>query len=71
MQTDPRTTSLGAAIRARRRQLQLTQDEVAAVVGVDRRVVSQLERGKSTVYLTIALRVAEALGLDIRLEPRS
>ena len=55
----------GRALRQRRRAVGLTQDEVAAVIGVNRRVIGELERGKPTVQLNIALRAAEALGLDL------
>jgi y4mF family transcriptional regulator len=68
--THPSTTSFGERIRARRQHLDLTQGALADVVGVNRRVIGELERGKPTVQLIIALRVAEALGLDVRLEER-
>jgi DNA-binding XRE family transcriptional regulator len=61
---------LGNALRARRRELGLTQEEVAGVIGVNRRVIGELERGKGTVQLRIAMEVARVLGLDIELEPR-
>lgn len=64
------STDLGRALRERRRAAGLTQDDVAAAAGVNRRVVGELERGKPTVQLAIALRVAEALGLDIVLRER-
>jgi HTH-type transcriptional regulator / antitoxin HipB len=66
---DPPT--LGNQLRDRRSQLGLTQSALADVVGVNRRVIGELERGKPTVQLEIALRVAEALGLDVQLHPRS
>jgi HTH-type transcriptional regulator / antitoxin HipB len=61
---------LGAALRARRRQLKLTQDDVALSIGVSRRVIGQLEQGKTTVQLGIALDAARALGLDLRVSAR-
>lgn len=60
----------GRLIRARRRELGLSQEAVADVVGVNRRVLGQLEAGKATVHLHIALDVARALGLDIDLQRR-
>jgi transcriptional regulator with XRE-family HTH domain len=65
------TTELGTAIAARRRALELSQEQLAFVVGVNRRVIGELERGKDTVRLGIALRAVEALGLDIKLEART
>ncbi|HZV72470.1 MAG TPA: helix-turn-helix domain-containing protein [Conexibacter sp.] len=61
----------GTALRTRRQALRLTQDEVAEVIGVNRRVVGELERGKGTVRLEIALAAARAVGLDVALQARS
>ena len=65
------STDFGQVLRARRRALSLTQEDVAGVVGVNRRVISELERGKGTVRLEIALEAARTLGLDVDLRPRS
>jgi HTH-type transcriptional regulator/antitoxin HipB len=61
---------LGSVLRARRRELGLTQEKISGVIGVNRRVIGELERGKGTVQLQIAMEVARVLGLDIELEPR-
>jgi len=61
---------LGNALRARRRELGFAQEEISGVIGVHRRVIGELERGKGTVQLQIAMEVARVLGLDIELEPR-
>lgn len=61
---------LGSALRARRRDLGLAQEEVSGVIGVNRRVIGELEGGKGTVQLQIAMEAARVLGLDIELEPR-
>lgn len=66
----PTTDAFGQRIRDRRKQLGLSQSALADVVGVNRRVIGELERGKASVQLTIALRVAEAVGLDVKLEER-
>ncbi len=60
----------GRQIRERRAALGLSQDQVASVVGVNRRVIGELERGKPSVQLDIALRVAQAVGLDVDLRSR-
>lgn len=68
----PRTTEdFGVLLRTRRKELGLTQSEVADVIGVNRRVLGQLEKGKGTVQLQIALAAAQAVGLDILLTPRA
>lgn len=63
-------SALGVAIRTRRRFLGLSQDDLALSIGVNRKVVGQLEGGKETVQLDIALRAARALGLDVGVETR-
>jgi HTH-type transcriptional regulator/antitoxin HipB len=66
--SDP--SDVGQALRTRRQDLGLSQDQVAEVIGVNRRVVGELERGKGSVRLEIALGAARALGLDVDLHPR-
>jgi HTH-type transcriptional regulator / antitoxin HipB len=66
----PNPSEFGSRLRERRRAAGFSQGAVADVVGVNRRVISELERGKPTVQLGIALRVAEALGLDVALTER-
>jgi HTH-type transcriptional regulator / antitoxin HipB len=61
---------LGNALRERRRELGFGQEEISGVIGVNRRVIGELERGKGTVQLQIAMEAARALGLDIELAPR-
>lgn len=63
-------SDFGNELRQRRRAVGLSQGAVADAVGVNRRVIGELERGKSTVQLEIALRVAEALGLDLSFSVR-
>lgn len=62
--------AFGKRIRDRRKYLRLSQSALADVVGVNRRVIGELERGKPSVQLKIALRVAEAVGLDVTLRDR-
>ena len=59
----------GNLLRTRRRELGLTR-EIYSVIGVNRRVIGELERGKSTLQLQIAMEAARALGLDIELVAR-
>lgn len=61
---------LGRVIRARRRELRLTQQLVADLTGINRAVVIQLESGKSTVQLRIVLLVVQVLGMDFELRTR-
>lgn len=61
---------LGRAIRAERRQQKLKQGELAALVGVGNRYLSDLENGKPTVELGRAMQVLSMLGLTIAVRPR-
>lgn len=61
---------LGTVLRQRRRDLGLTQDDLASLIGVNRRVLGELERGKGTVRLEIALAAARMVGLDVDLQVR-
>lgn len=54
--------TLGAALRAARKQLRLTQSDLALAAGVGVRFVVDLEAGKPTVRLEQVLRVIDALG---------
>lgn len=56
---------LGRAVRDRRKALQLTQEELAAVASVTPRLLGEVERGKPTAQLDGVLRILAALGLDL------
>lgn len=67
----PGPNEYGREIRALRMGRRLTQQQLADIIGVNRRVVGELERGKGSVRLEIALAAARALGLDVDLRRRS
>jgi HTH-type transcriptional regulator/antitoxin HipB len=58
---------LGGALRAARKQLELTQPQLALAAGVGVRFIVDLEAGKPTVRLENVLRVIDALGGEIQL----
>ena len=58
---------IGAAIRARRKALGLTQEDVAAQTGLSRPTVGAIEGGKDTAQIGIVLQVCADLGLEIRI----
>lgn len=58
---------LGEAIRTARKQLALTQPQLALAAGVGVRFVVELEAGKPSVRLAQVLRVIDALGGEIAL----
>lgn len=58
---------LGAALRAARKQLGLTQPQLALAAGVGVRFIVDLEAGKPTLRLESVLRVIDALGGELQL----
>jgi HTH-type transcriptional regulator / antitoxin HipB len=58
---------LGAAMLAARKQLGLTQPQLALAAGVGVRFIVDLESGKPTVRLENVLRVIDALGGEVQL----
>ena len=58
---------LGDALRAARKQLGLTQPQLALAAGVGVRFIVELEAGKPTLRLENVLRVIDALGGEIQL----
>lgn len=61
------TQQLGDALRRARKQLNLTQPQLALAAGVGVRFIVDLESGKPTVRLEHVLRVVDALGGTFRL----
>ena len=59
------TEQLGAAARAWRKQLKVTQKELAMTCGTGLRFIVDLEKGKSTCQVGKTLQVLQALGIVI------
>jgi HTH-type transcriptional regulator / antitoxin HipB len=64
------SADLGRQIRAARKAQGLTQAELAETAGVGARFVSELERGKDTARLGLALELARLVGIDLLAAPR-
>lgn len=62
------TQQLGQALRSARKQLGLTQSELALAAGVGVRFIVDLEAGKPTVRLETVMRVIDALGGQVMLD---
>lgn len=58
---------IGAAIRARRVELRVTQKDLAMTCGTGLRFISDLEKGKPTCHIGKVLQVIQALGLEFRI----
>jgi HTH-type transcriptional regulator/antitoxin HipB len=59
---------IGFAIRDRRRRLKLGQDELAARVGVSRKWIIDIEKGKPRAEVGLVLRTLDALDLRLSLD---
>lgn len=59
------TKRLGEQLRARRRELRLTQQELADLAGVSVRSIIALELGKPTVRFDVVSSVLTSLGLTL------
>lgn len=63
--TTMKTKSIGLIIAARRRELGLTQEELADRVQVARQSISNIERGKQIPSYTILIRITSILGISL------
>jgi transcriptional regulator with XRE-family HTH domain len=64
VQPEPRTT-FGAAVRARRLKLSLTQERLAELTGLDPTYISGIERGKRNPALKNIVKIARALKTSV------
>lgn len=62
--------SIGSLIRHERKRQGLTQEQLAAVAGVGIRFVRELEAGKTTCQIGLALQVMRTLGLSWQINNR-
>lgn len=65
------TNQLGEVIRAERKRQSLTQEQLAAIAGVGVRFVRELEHGKASCQLGLALDVLQTLGLRLGVQGRA
>jgi transcriptional regulator with XRE-family HTH domain len=56
----------GSAIRAQRTAVHMTQEQLAAAVGVTQRAVSLWEMGRAAPTVDRQVRIAQALKVDAR-----
>ena len=55
----------GVILRDRRKELKMTQSELAEKVGTARSYIAKIERGETDMQLSSFLRIAQALWIDI------
>lgn len=65
------TAAFGKALRRGRKEQGLTQQEFAEACRVGARFVSELERGKETAELGLALKVLNMAGFEVVIRPRT
>lgn len=58
----------GEILRNRRKELQLTQKELAERVGKERTYINRIEKGETDMQLSSFIQIAEALGISLRLD---
>ncbi len=58
----------GEILRNRRKELQLTQKELAERVGKERTYINRIEKGETDMQLSSFLRISQALGIRLRMD---
>ncbi len=62
---------IGEKLRARRKMLRLRQRDLAELAGVTLRGLTDLENGNANPTINQLAKIAEVLGLELRLTERS
>lgn len=60
---------LGQAIRAKRTQSNLRLEDAAALCGVAKQTLMQIEKGRATSQLDSVLQICSGLGLSLYIKP--
>ncbi len=55
-------------LRTRRKELNLTQEEVAEKIGKKRAYISRIEKGKTDMQLSSFISISQALGIKLKTE---
>ena len=58
----------GTVLKARRKELHLTQKDIATRIGKERSYISRIEKGETDMQLSSFLQIANALNLCVRME---
>ena len=61
-------STIGQTIKQRRKELGITQPDLAELAGVSKNTLYQLERGQGNPSLDIITKLAEVLGMELKLE---
>ncbi len=58
----------GELLRERRKELGMTQKELAERIGRERTYINRIEKGETDLQLSTFIRIANALGITLRLD---
>ena len=58
----------GELLRERRKELKITQKELAERIGRERTYINRIEKGETDIQLSSFIRIADALGLRVSLD---
>ncbi len=59
---------LGKSIKKRRQELKITQSHLASLAEISKNTLYKLERGQSNPTLDVISKLADVLGMEIKLE---
>jgi y4mF family transcriptional regulator len=62
---------IGSKVRARRKELNVTQLHLAELAGVNVNTIYKLEQGQGNLTLKVLLKILDVLGLEIKLVVKS
>lgn len=62
---------IGSLLKAARKDLQLTQEQVADMAGISRPRYREIEVGSAAARVTTLINIARALGLELMLIPKA
>lgn len=63
--------TIGEAVKTRRKELGITQPHLAELANVSTNTLYKLERGQGNPSLEVLTKLAEVLGLELKLEVKS
>ena len=55
---------IGQKVLLRRRELNLTQDELAVLADIDRTYIGYIENGKQNISISVLIKLAKALNVE-------
>lgn len=61
-------SELGKSIKKRRQELKITQSHLASLAEISKNTLYKLERGQSNPTLDVISKLADVLGMEIKLE---